>query len=47
MTLNNKLLEDKTQEADLYVNRHSCESILRYDQSSNQKSEVNILKISL
>ena len=30
-SLNNKLLEDKTQEADLYVNRHSCESTPRYD----------------
>ena len=34
-SLNNKLLENKTQENDLYVNRHNCESTPRYDWSSN------------
>ena len=36
-SLNNKLLESKTQEVNLCANNHRCESTSRCGQSSNQK----------
>jgi len=41
-SLDNKLLEDKTQEADLYINNHGCKSILRYIKVLFRSQKVNV-----
>jgi len=41
-SLDNKLLEDKTQEADPYINNYGCKSILRFIQVLFRSQEVNI-----
>jgi len=49
-SLDNKLLGDKIQEADPYVNNHGCKSILRYIKVLFRSQEVNVsdvLEVSL
>ena len=43
-SLDNELLEGKTQETNLYTNKYKYKSILKYGQSSNQKSENRCLR---
>ena len=49
-SLGDKLLEDKTQETDLYTNEYKCRSIFRYVRalSKSQKADIlDVLEVSL